>query len=134
MSVTFVLDADSTGKKIDLMMKLKLSKIDFNMAMVMIIDAALCILSLYAAYLFRFDFNIPDQWLKPFFAVVPVALAAKIASFYFCDLYRGMWRYTSIADLTNIIKAASLGSLLLICYVLFRYRFIGFQGSGRKSC
>ena len=40
-----------------------------------------------------------------------------------------MWRYTSTSDLTNILKAASLGSLLVICYVLFRYRFIGFPRS-----
>ncbi|MBW2014426.1 MAG: polysaccharide biosynthesis protein, partial [Deltaproteobacteria bacterium] len=42
----------------------------------------------------------------------------------------GMWRYTSIADLLNIIKASSVSSLVIICLILFSHsRFIGFPRS-----
>jgi FlaA1/EpsC-like NDP-sugar epimerase len=41
-----------------------------------------------------------------------------------------MWRFTSIADLFIIIKASSISSLLIICFILFSpYRFIGFPRS-----
>ncbi len=41
-----------------------------------------------------------------------------------------MWRYTSIADLLNIIKASCVSSLIIICLILFSHsRFIGFPRS-----
>ena len=41
-----------------------------------------------------------------------------------------MWRYTSIADLLNIIKASSVSTLVIVCLILFSYsRFIGFPRS-----
>ncbi|MBW2664342.1 MAG: polysaccharide biosynthesis protein, partial [Deltaproteobacteria bacterium] len=52
-----------------------------------------------------------------------------IICFYFFDLYRGMWRYTSIADLINIIKASTISSLIIISFVLFISRFEGFSRS-----
>ncbi len=56
-------------------------------------------------------------------------MIAKIACFYYFDLYRGMWRYTSIADLINIIKAVSVSTLLIFCFFLLKYRFVGFSRS-----
>jgi FlaA1/EpsC-like NDP-sugar epimerase len=40
-----------------------------------------------------------------------------------------MWRYTSIADLFNIMKASMFSTLLIIAFILLRYRFIGFPRS-----
>jgi FlaA1/EpsC-like NDP-sugar epimerase len=40
-----------------------------------------------------------------------------------------MWRFTSIADLINIIKSSSISSLLIVCIILLRYQFIGFSRS-----
>ncbi|MBW2590008.1 MAG: polysaccharide biosynthesis protein, partial [Deltaproteobacteria bacterium] len=42
---------------------------------------------------------------------------------------RGMWRYTSIADLLNIIKATIVSTLLILAFILFQYRFIGYSRS-----
>jgi len=62
--------------------------------------------------------------------MLPFVLIIKIGCFYFFDLYRGMWRYTSIADLLNIIKASSISTLIIICLILFsRTRFVGFPRS-----
>ncbi|MFC1882179.1 polysaccharide biosynthesis protein [Thermodesulfobacteriota bacterium] len=61
--------------------------------------------------------------------MLPFVLITKIVSFYLFDLYRGMWRYTSIADLLNVIKASTLSTLLIISFILFRYRFLGFPRS-----
>jgi FlaA1/EpsC-like NDP-sugar epimerase len=40
-----------------------------------------------------------------------------------------MWRYTSIADLINIIKASTIASLIIISFILFSTRFEGFSRS-----
>jgi FlaA1/EpsC-like NDP-sugar epimerase len=62
--------------------------------------------------------------------VIPFVLVTKVVSFFYFDLYRGMWRFTSIADLFNIIKASSISTLLIICFILFSpRRFIGFPRS-----
>ena len=93
------------------------------------IDAALITASIYGAYLVRFEFSIPSQYLGLLYKALPLILLVKIVSFYFFDLYRGMWRYTSIADLFNIIKASSIGSFLIILFILFMTRFEGFSRS-----
>jgi FlaA1/EpsC-like NDP-sugar epimerase len=40
-----------------------------------------------------------------------------------------MWRYTSISDLFNIIKAATFSSLLIVSIIVFRTRFVGYPRS-----
>lgn len=47
----------------------------------------------------------------------------KILSFKFSYLYRGMWRYTSIWDVINIIKANMIGTLIITSFIYFAYGF-----------
>jgi FlaA1/EpsC-like NDP-sugar epimerase len=61
--------------------------------------------------------------------MLPYVIVTKIACLYFFDLYRGMWRYTSISDLLNIIKAALTSSLLITIFIAFKMRFIGYPRS-----
>ncbi|MBU4343914.1 MAG: polysaccharide biosynthesis protein [Desulfobacteraceae bacterium] len=100
-----------------------------NFLVVLAIDILLLTGSLYAAYLVRFDFVIDDKTLQTFKRILPFILITKLACFYFLDLYRGMWRYTSIADMINIIKASTIASLLIISIILFKTRFEGFARS-----
>jgi len=85
--------------------------------------------SFYAAHLIRFDFDIPYQHWSLFYRALPIVVIIKLIIFYFFDLYRGMWRYTSIVDLFNIIKASSLSTLVIISFILLRTRFEGFSRS-----
>ena len=99
-----------------------------NFYIVLIIDVFLLAGSFYAAHLVRFDFNIPNRSYFLFKQALPFVLLIKILCFYFFDLYRGMWRYTSITDLINIIKASSISTIGIICVILFSpTRFIGFS-------
>jgi FlaA1/EpsC-like NDP-sugar epimerase len=56
-------------------------------------------------------------------AILPVAMLIKLCCLYFFGVYRGMWRFTSITDLLDIIKAVSLSTLLIIVYALLIYRY-----------
>ena len=100
-----------------------------NFFIVMGVDILLFIGSFYVAHLIRFEFDISAYYLTAFYRVLPFVLITKITCFYFFDLYRGMWRYTSIGDLLNIVKAVSVSTLIITFFILIRYHFSGFSRS-----
>jgi FlaA1/EpsC-like NDP-sugar epimerase len=100
-----------------------------NFVIILLADVLLVAFAWYFAYLLRFNFEIPlthNGLLTRFF---PLIVIIKILTFYFFDLYRGMWRYTSISDFFDIIKAASVSSLLVVAVILYTHRFVGFARS-----
>lgn len=52
-----------------------------------------------------------------------------MAVFHWFDVYRGMWRYTGLVDLANIVKGSTIASLFCISLILFIHRFDGFSRS-----
>lgn len=105
-------------------------RFDRNFFIVTVTDVLLLLASFYLAHLVRFDFDMPVYFRAMMLQIMPLAIIIKLFVFYFFDLYRGMWRYTSIFDLLNIIKAVSVSSLLLTFAILFSSsRFIGFSRS-----
>ena len=108
------------------MKKLRIHK---NFLLVLLTDAILLAAALYFSFLVRFDFDIPAPFMTLYFQLLLPIIITKVICFYFFDLYRGMWRYTSIADLLNIIKASALSALLIIAFIFLRFRFIGYPRS-----
>ncbi len=100
-----------------------------NLVLIAAGDLLLLAASLYGAYLVRFDFSVPMPFMHLFWRSLPLALGIKIVVFYFFDLYRGMWRYTGVTDLVNVIKAAAVSSLLFIAAVSFLERLVGYSRS-----
>jgi FlaA1/EpsC-like NDP-sugar epimerase len=94
-----------------------------NFFIVLAVDVALLSFSWFFAYALRFEFEIPEKFVDEMFAILPAALAIKIACLYLFDVYRGMWRFTSVGDLFNILKAAVLSTLLIVLWVVLVYRF-----------
>ena len=90
-------------------------------------DILLLATSLFFAYLIRFDLALPAHMLINVKSTFALVILIKISCFFYFDLYRGMWRYTSISDLINVIKAAGLSTLIVICLLLFSNRFEGFS-------
>jgi FlaA1/EpsC-like NDP-sugar epimerase len=100
-----------------------------NFVVILVADVLLVAFAWYFAYLLRFNFEIPlthSGLLTRFF---PLILLIKIVTFYFFDLYLGMWRYTSITDFFDIIKAVSISSLMVVALILYTHRFVGFARS-----
>lgn len=87
------------------------------------IDAGLLCLSWFASYLIRFDFSIPEKFTDEMVAILPVAILIKLVCLYIFNVYRGMWRFTSVSDLLGIIKAVSVSTLLIIVYIVLIYRY-----------
>jgi len=90
------------------------------------VDILLIPISLIGAFLLRFDFRIPPEVFGLFRHYIPILLLTKLTSFAAFGLYRGMWRYTSISDLINIIKASSMGTLIAIAVFALIHGFTGF--------
>ncbi len=92
-------------------------------------DIVLLAASHVLAYLLRFEFSLSSldsSILKR--SIIPI-VACKLIFFYWFKLYRGMWRYTSIADLINIIKATGVSTMTIMAAILILYRFQGYPRS-----
>lgn len=56
-------------------------------------------------------------WLFPLF------LAARLPCYYVFDLYKFMWRYASTKEYVNIVKAASISSLIIVTLLFMTQAF-----------
>ena len=92
-------------------------------------DALLVGLSFYFAYLLRFDGGIPSSYLDGFFMTILWVVPVKLASLVFFGSYKGMWRYTGIYDLENLIKACVFSSAIIVSVLVVKVRFEGFPRS-----
>jgi FlaA1/EpsC-like NDP-sugar epimerase len=97
--------------------------------LIFLADILLLGAALIGAHLIRFEFNIPEYFMAALKRTLPWVVLVKLSCFYFFGLYRGMWRYTSIADLLNVIKASTTSTLLIVSFILFTSRFIGYSRS-----
>jgi len=77
------------------------------------------VLAYTLAFLIRFDFSMPREFLPVFFQALPLLVVTKLASLYFFDLFRGLWRYVGIADIVQIVRASLVGTVLFILANVF---------------
>lgn len=98
-----------------------------NLYFVMGGDLALLIMALYTSYQIRFEFALPEPIREQFFAFLPVMLIIKIVFFVIFGVYKGIFRYASIADMWRIFKAVGVSSLLILSGILILYRFEGYS-------
>ena len=93
------------------------------------IDLLLIVLSIGTSFFLRYESNLSLISKVFLLDVATIFLITKIGSFYYFGLYKGMWRYTSINDLINILKASSLGSLLGLSFYALIYGLSDFPKS-----
>ena len=74
-------------------------------------DLCMVLLAWVAAYLIRHNFAWQGVEWWPVVYMLPVVAAAQGLVFWSIGLHRGLWRFASIPDLWNIIRAAVLGAL-----------------------
>jgi FlaA1/EpsC-like NDP-sugar epimerase len=84
----------------------------FRRTLVMIIHVALILLSNYLAFWLRFDGQIPSSDAALMITMLPWLVLIRAIIFLPFRLYEGLWRYTGIWDLRNIIVAVVTSTLL----------------------
>lgn len=100
-----------------------------NFWTILVTDAGLVCVSYVLAYLIRFENDIPPDQVEMLVQTLPWIVPLKILLFAWLGLYRGMWRYTSISDLVNIIKATVISAGAIALTLLLIRHFEGFSRS-----
>lgn len=100
-----------------------------NFWTILVTDAGLVCVSYVLAYLIRFENDIPPDQVEMLVQTLPWIVPLKILLFAWLGLYRGMWRYTSISDLINIIKATVISAGAIALALLLIRHFEGFSRS-----
>ncbi|WP_051360949.1 nucleoside-diphosphate sugar epimerase/dehydratase [Desulfuromonas sp. TF] len=86
------------------------------------VQVAAIIGSFVLAFALRFDMKIPENYWSTLWALFPVLLAIKLIVFWKTGLFKGWWRYASMADLIVIFKANLIGSGGFVLYAVYVYR------------
>ena len=73
-------------------------------------DFAAVALAWCLAYLLRFNLEIPQEFLGGMLESLAIILPAQAAVLWAFGLYRGMWRFTSLADLKSILIAGAVAA------------------------
>lgn len=92
-------------------------------------DTVLILLCLLGSLLLRFDFVIPPNFLSEFAFLTPIVVGIKLGIFALYRLYKGMFRFTSLWDVTNILTANAIASVTIILGFGFFHGFSGFPRS-----
>ncbi len=100
-----------------------------NFYFILLTDAVLISIAYTSAYLLRFEGTIPLEEWNIIKKTLPLILPLKLSVFFFFNLYKGMWRYTSIVDLVNVFKAVFVSTALIILVIVYIYNLQGFPRS-----
>lgn len=94
-----------------------------NFFIMLALDVVLLATSWLLAYGLRFELQVPVKFIDEMLALLPIVVSVQIACLYGFDVYRGMWRFTSVGDLLNILKALALSTLVIVLLAVLIYRF-----------
>lgn len=86
--------------------------------------------ALLLSFLLRFDFSLGHaNYPQLFFTSLPINIIIFLIVSSFLSLFQGVWRYVSVDDLKDIVKASALASLIFMFVILFSGRFDGYPRS-----
>ncbi len=96
-----------------------------------ILDAISTYIAVYIAFLLRFDYTIPLEYINDLHHMALLLIFLKVTLFYFGSVYKISWRYFSFRDSISIFYLSVLVTLLFLASVyLFRVSyFSGFPRS-----
>ncbi len=102
---------------------LKSSRI--NTAIAILHDLTAATLAWWFAYLLRFNFDLPANFQSEMWRTLIWVIPLQGAVFWGFNLYRGIWRYASVADLRRILFAVVAATALVpLVLGLFRVQAI----------
>lgn len=91
---------------------------------ILTIDIGICLFALLMAYLLRFNFSIPQQYIDTFYYIFPLVIGLRLISFFIFGTFRGIIRYTSSVDTQRIFVVVSVVSFIFIIINSIRYFLI----------
>jgi FlaA1/EpsC-like NDP-sugar epimerase len=82
-------------------------------------DIFAVIISLYVAFLLRFDFSLPERYYLVFLSALAPFILVKLAVSAVFRLYNLTWRYVGLDEIIDVLKAAAISELLLLALLTF---------------
>jgi UDP-N-acetyl-D-glucosamine 4,6-dehydratase len=86
-----------------------------------LIDFLLFYASLFFAYQLRFNFHVPEHFMKSFLELVWILIVIKIAFFYIFKIYFITWRFFVLRDVRKIFFAFVASYIVFIFYLVNFY-------------
>jgi UDP-GlcNAc:undecaprenyl-phosphate GlcNAc-1-phosphate transferase len=93
-----------------------------------IVDLVLVVIAYYGAYLLRFEGAFDDQ-TGVLARSLPIVLVVQLAALWIFGMHRQVWEYTGVRDLTQIVRAVTVGTLGTVLALVSFYRFEGYSRS-----
>jgi FlaA1/EpsC-like NDP-sugar epimerase len=104
-----------------------LSKQNLKKSAVIAHDLVVTALAILLVFVVRFEGAQLQEHLRHLPGTLPLFVAYAGVVYWFFSLYRSKWRFASLPDLSNIVKAVTLLALtlLVVDYILFAPNFYG---------
>lgn len=90
---------------------------------IFLIDTFICIISLFIAYMLRFEFTFPDVEVGPLIFAFPIYMIIRILSFILGKTYAGIIRFTGTQDAIRVLKTLAVGSILMAIFNPLKFYF-----------
>lgn len=96
-----------------------------NTGIAILHDLLAALLAWWFAYLLRFNFDLPENFKAELWQTLWWVIPLQIIVFWQFTLYRGIWRFASVADLKRIVIAVTSSiALILLAISLFRVEVV----------
>src|SRR2546426_7633806 len=95
-----------------------------------VFDVVLFCVAYYLAFALRFEGFQPNVWLYLFVQTVPLVVAFQLGALVLFGAYRTLWRFITLADVLNVLKALALADLAAAGLILGVAAIPGFPRSG----
>ncbi|MEA3316491.1 MAG: nucleoside-diphosphate sugar epimerase/dehydratase [Bacteroidota bacterium] len=88
---------------------------------VFLIDLSICAVSISIAYLLRFNFDIPQEYIVSLSFIIPFVLFVRAITFIIFRSYAGIIRYSGAKDTERILFVGLSGSIFFVVINLLNY-------------
>ncbi len=105
--------------------KIKQFFLEYRRLFIILAQIVFIISAFYLSYLLRFDFDVPPEYMASFKRMLLPLLVLKLSIFWWFGVFRGWWRYVSMADLVLLVRANLFASLSVLLAAFFLYRMEG---------
>jgi FlaA1/EpsC-like NDP-sugar epimerase/lipopolysaccharide/colanic/teichoic acid biosynthesis glycosyltransferase len=109
--------------------RVQASVLKWRRVLVVTLDLGLIVLSNYLAFWLRFDGIIPAEESRLFWEMLPWLLVIRGIAFSAFRLNEGLWRYTGIWDLQNIVSGVLAGTVIFYWVVHWGIEVTGYPRS-----
>jgi FlaA1/EpsC-like NDP-sugar epimerase len=86
---------------------------------ILVVNVLVIVLSLIAAFALRFDLNIPPDYWDVALSLIPWLIGIKLTVFWASGMSESWWRYVSMPDLLQVLKANLVASAVFIVFDVF---------------